>query len=286
MKLKILLMLVLMMLFIVSQWPTEKLKVVFCDVGQGDAQLLIKGYTQILIDGGPSGEGVMKCLGDNLPFWDREIELVVNTHADRDHIGGLDEVASAYEIGTLLVSEVGSNQDSKRLMEEIKRQSIKVHAPRNEEKIRVSGIELEVLWPVESSEKTVLAWSGEIDGRVLGENDKKNENSIVLRLSYGKFSALFTGDIGEREELMMLERLSPVTVLKVPHHGSKYSSSEEFVRVLSPRIAVFEVGKNSYGHPDSNVLSRYDMVGSSVYRTDFNGQVTVVTDGLTYVVEE
>lgn len=286
MRLKILALILLAGLWVVGQWPDDRLRIVFCDVGQGDAELIIKGSVQILIDGGPSDQGVLRCLGNNVPFWDHTLEMVVSTHADKDHIGGIDNVASRFKINLLLVSEPGSNQDSKFLVEEIAKQKIKVHTPKAGERLKVAGMDFEILWPEETDEVNLLAWQGQ--SKVLGTNDKKNEKSIVMRLSFGAFTAMFTGDISEKEELAMLEAgvITPVTILKVPHHGSKYSSSQAFIEATKPKLVVVEVGENnSYGHPSSIITKRYDAVGARLFRTDINGETVVVTDGKKWWVE-
>lgn len=272
----------LLITFVAVQWPSSNLKVVFCDVGQGDTELIIKGSVQVLIDGGPSGAGVMKCLGDHLPFWDRKLEMVVNTHADKDHIGGLDEVAASYEIGLLVVSEPGTNQDFGRLVQEITANKIKVHLAAAGERLRIGGLEFEILWPRKLDKRLSLGWEGKSDTAVLGVSTERNENSVVMRLRYGEFTAMFTGDIGEKTELALIEAgvITPVTILKVPHHGSKYSSSEKFLEQLRPKLAVIEVGeKNSYGHPSSIIIERFDTLGTRLLRTDRDGETVVMSDG-------
>lgn len=250
------------------QLPDEKLHIVFCDVGQGDAELIVKGEVQILIDGGLSGSKVLDCLARNMPFWDRRLELVVNTHPDKDHVGGLDDVLERYQVSKLLAHDVeASGKDYKRMMELAGERGVEVVSPIGTKLLKVSGIELEILWPDES-------WITDLENM--------NGGSIVLMVKYGQLRALFTGDIGHKEELALWARgvLTKIDVLKVPHHGSKYSSSSEFVKALRPELAVFEVGAtNSYGHPTRDALIQYDMVGAKIKRTDIDGEVEIASDG-------
>ncbi len=270
--------------WVVTQWPSNDLRVVFCDVGQGDAELIIWKSVQVLIDGGPSGEGVMGCLADHVPFWDRKIEMVVNTHPQKDHLGGLDEVVGRYEIGLLVANGVnGTGKDFTRLVQAVRERGIKVHIPKAGEVFKLGKLEFKVLWPEEKEGNLAAVWYGKGDAKVLGEySGDVNQISVVMRLSFGEFTAMFTGDLGEKEEQALLRMgvIMPVQVLKVAHHGSKYSSSEDFVKAVRPRLAVVEVGKNnSYGHPSGDVTKRFDVVGSRVLRTDNDGDVVIVSDG-------
>lgn len=252
---------------VVLQWPSKNLKVVFCDVGQGDASLVVLGRVQVLIDGGPSSEALLECLSSHMPFWDREIEMVVSTHPDQDHIGGLPEVLRRYKVGTVLAGEKeGAGKDAKDFKELVKR--MKKHSPRAGEKIKVGQLEFIVLWPNLHSE-----YNYETEGI------ETNTLSIVLFLKYGEFRAMFTGDIGSEEEAM-IPLIPESVVLKVAHHGSKHSSSDEFLKAVKPKLAVIEVGrKNRYGHPTQETLGKLSEVGAKILRTDIDGEVVIMSDG-------
>ena len=116
----------------------------------------------------------------------------------------------------------------------------------------------------------------------------RNDDSLVIELRYGQVSMLLTGDIGidvERDLLPTLDLL-PIVVLKAPHHGSSTSSSEEFIQALEPRLVLISCGRaNPYGHPTAPVMARYDAAGATVLRTDLNGQIEVLTDGLSLTVD-
>jgi competence protein ComEC len=272
--------------WIVWQKPDEKMHLVFCDVGQGDATLVVKGDFQVLIDGGPGGEKTLDCLAKNMPFWDKTIEVVINTHPEKDHLGGLDEVLGSYGVGQLVINGIyKEGKDAEKLRQEVIDKGVRVVVPEKGDVIRGASLQFEVLWP-EEKQGEILAWTSVGEGAVLGEKTGVNEMSVVIKIDYGEFGALLTGDISEVEEKKMLDEgiLSDVDVLKVAHHGSKYSSSAEFLEEVKPEEAVIMVGKNSYGHPTDEVLGRLKDVGSRVWRTDSQGQVEVVSDGKGYFV--
>ena len=234
----------LLLAWVVGQAPDDKLHLVFCDVGQGDASLIIKGDFQMLIDTGPKNGGVVACLGRQMPFWDRQIEVLVNSHPQADHVGALAEVEKRYEIGKKLLTGVAGDR------------------------IRYGDLAFDVVWPSES-------------GRVPGTSTDPNQLSVVIELNYGKFRALFTGDLGEVEERVLARdgSLRGTDVLKVAHHGSKYSSSAEFLSAVAPKLAVISVGKNNYGHPTNEALVRLAAAGARIWRTDKQGELEIITDG-------
>lgn len=258
----IMLILVLPLLFLLY-WPGQRLILVACNVGQGDALLISKGFLQILIDGGPDDQ-VLNCLTENMPFWDRTIELAVNTHPDKDHLGGLVEVLARYEINQILANnqEVKTQvwQQFHQLVEE---EQIPLYSPQKGEKIKIGGLEFTVLWP-----KTRITGSEQILGAE--SKEKTNEDSIVLHLQYEDFDALFTGDITSKEEKEIIKdyQFNNIEVLKVAHHGSKYSSSPEFLQAVKPKTAIISAGKNPWGHPTKEVLTRLEQIGAEILRTD------------------
>ena len=237
----------LILAWVIGQAPDGKLHLVFCDVGQGDAGLIIKGDFQMLIDTGPKNGGVVACLSAHMPFWDRQIEVFVNSHSQADHIGALAEVEKRYQIGRKWLAGVAGDR------------------------IRYGDLAFDILWPAAS-------------GRVLGASTDPNQLSVVVELNYGKFRALFTGDLGTAEEKVLVDsgRLTAVDVLKVAHHGSKYSSAAEFLSAVRPKLAVISVGKNNYGHPTAEALERLAAVGAAIWRTDRQGELEIVTDSRSF----
>lgn len=225
------------------QMPDTKLRLFFCDVGQGDATLIVWGSFQALIDTGPKGESLGRCLAQRMPFWDRGIELVIISHEQSDHFGALNWLRSRYKVGKIVTkATIGDS-------------------------IRYKDLYFDIVWESEAGQK-------------IGGYDNDGSNVVLVRR--GEFRALFTGDITTRAELALVDGgvLKEVAVLKVPHHGSKYSSSVLFLEALKPKVAVISVGaKNTYGHPSSDTLMRLDGVGTRVARTDVSGTIEIEVDG-------
>ncbi len=264
---------------IVYSLPDEYLHIIACDVGQGDAFLITYQQTQILIDGGPD-DSVLECLSRHMPFWDRSIDLVVLSHPQADHMTGLISVLSRYTIeefvGTGLKNETAEYYAFQEVLQSA---SSDMLVPRHGDVIRIGSLTFTVLWPRER-----MSSSG--DGADLqateGIQDDLNETSVVLQLQYGEFDAIFTGDIGFNAENQLLssDYLEDIDVLKVAHHGSKNSSSDEFLQAVKPEISIISVGRNnSHGHPTKEVLGRLEAVGARILRTDLRGDVEVVSDG-------
>lgn len=268
----------LLFFFAARQLPDGELHLIFCDVGQGDASLIVKGNFQMLIDTGPKNGGVIACLGKHLPFWDRTVEVVVGTHLQADHFGEIGSILEHYRVGEIVLSSeppVGGTM--KAIYDRIKSDGIKIDTAQKGDQIRYGDLYFDVLWPARNAAHSVAGGPGE----VLGKTTDPNEKALVLRLSYPGLSALFTSDIGVEQELALLTEgvLGPVDILKVAHHGSKYSSSLPFDEKVSPRWAVVSVGsKNTYGHPAAEILKRFDAVGAQIWRTDRQGEVEFIAD--------
>ncbi len=251
------------------------LSVTFLDVGQGDAAL-IEGPSgqRILVDGGPSGEAVRDALGRALPFYDRRIDLVVLTHPQADHLAGLPAVLDRFDVGGLMTTRFTNSTALYEEWQELLAASDvpRVSAARGQWIDLGDGVKLTVLYPTAATRSA--------SAREL------NDTSIVLRLTMGDVSYLLTADISEQTESALISRGTDLrsTVLKVPHHGSKTSSSPAFLQRVQPLIDVVSAGEdNPYGHPAPEVLARLD--GDAVFRTDQNGDITVSTDGTRLWVE-
>ncbi len=269
-------------------WPDGNLHFIACDVGQGDAILLTQGFNQVLIDGGPN-DRVLGCLARNMPFWDRTIEMVVNTHQDKDHLYGLVSVIERYNVQQLVINSVVSES---KLFEEfhqlVKDKKPPIYSPKQGEKIKLSKLELSVLWPEEKLGDLAL-WQQPLEkAKVLGiasQPKKMNETSIVFLAHFGDFEALLTGDITSGEEEEIADYCSfedcgqPIELLKIAHHGSKTSSCQKFLNFFQPELAVISVGENQWGHPVKEVLERIEHTGAKILRTDQMGDIKIVTDG-------
>lgn len=276
----------------VSQLPGDKAKMVVCDVGQGDAILIIKGSNQALIDGGPSKEKILSCLEKYLPFWDHRIELIVLTNTDSDHMEGLSAVVERYSVMHFVTSDGVHSSDSLSKFV-TKLGEAKIHAVpvqrgdtiRVESKHRVNELEFKVLWPPETIEQNVAIFSGQMKNeereQTLKESAKRgnlNERSVVLLLLEDNKKILLSGDAGDQTEKQLLKYgdLPDIDVLKVGHHGSKYASTLEYLQKLRPETAIISVGvKNRYGHPTKETLERLNSVGAEIRRTDTLGSIEI-----------
>ena len=264
----------------VFYFPDNNLHLVFCNVGQGDAILVSKGFNQVLIDGGPD-ERVLECLSDNLPFWDRTIEMVVLTHPQADHLTGLISVLERYNVGHFVINNIVNDTERFwRFREALIEEGTEIYNPKVGDKIKIANMSFTVLWPQEKLGNP-LVWKREASEKVLGASAYSgnfNETSVVLQFSFGKFCALLTGDIGQATE-SQLDRVQPCQVLKLAHHGSKYSTSTEFLKKIQPDLAVISVGKNSFGHPSQEALERLASADAKILRTDQNSEIEIVSDG-------
>lgn len=243
--------------------PSDKVKIDFLDVGQGSAILILApGDNQVLIDGGPS-DAVLAKLGQALPVFDRKIELLILTHPDSDHLSGLVEVLKRYEVGQILETGIVADSAEYKIWNDlIKAKSVPVVFAQADDIVKISdNLSIKILYPL---------------GKINGQDFSKNTNatSIVGKIIYGQSSILFTGDAeGQTEKpLLMLGANLKADILAVGHHGSKNSTSAEFLAAVAPSIAVIQVGaKNTYGHPTQEVLDRLKNI--NIFRTDLDKDV-------------
>jgi competence protein ComEC len=270
---------------------TEKaiLHITMCDVGQGDAYLISYKSYQMLIDGGPTRK-ILECLDSAMPPFDKTIELVVASHPDMDHVAGLEYVLTSYKIDQIVTN--GDEKQTKaflNLKNAMQTSTATKLVAKQGDVFSFQDLHAEVLWPEVNDPKTVqpvntdnIDKSIQSSSTATKKTDDTNTRSIVLRLEFGDFSALFTGDLEANQEKTLLQsgQIAHITLLKVGHHGSRFSTSEPFLEALSPFVAFIGVGKgNTYGHPTAKVLNLLEKYHVSLYRSDINGQVTLETDG-------
>ena len=245
----------------------EELTVHVLDVGQGDS-ILIESPTgrRVLIDGGPNGSLLQRRLAEHLPWWSRRIDVVLLTHPSADHLIGLTETLRRYDVGFVVDPQLESDT---------------VYGQQWAETLR-EQTELTVVW---AERGTVLDLGGgarlEIihppPDRPFDTATEHDDNSVVAKLLYGDVSFLFAADIYSPGEKYLLDSGVDVraTVLKVAHQGSRYSSSEEFLEAVSPRIAIISAGEdNRFGHPHPETLERLESLPSTptILRTDYMGR--------------
>lgn len=256
MKIKWLILISILGLVVVyfTQRPGDKVKVIFCDVGQGDGALIIDGDSQMLIDVGFDNGKMLKCLSNHVPFWDRKLEAVMVSHWDNDHSGALGSISKYYKIDNLIIS-----QPSKDKIEQKYSSSVVSSG----DEIKLGKIDFEVLSPGISGDDT-------------------NDGSLVGVLNYETKKILFMGDASSKVEQRLVWRnilQTKVDMLKVSHHGSAEGTSKELLETINPSVAVISVGANNkFGHPTEEVLKRLEDFRVKVYRTDRDGEVIVEWD--------
>ncbi|WP_265444568.1 DNA internalization-related competence protein ComEC/Rec2 [Acetivibrio straminisolvens] len=248
-------------------WP-RGMEVVFLDVGQGDGAFIrtYRGKT-VLIDGGPENAGENSVVPFLLDYGAAKIDLVVVTHGHDDHYKGLLPVLENFKVENLIIPDVDINEGFSDALEIAQKRKIPVEKCEKGDVITLDKrTYIEVLHPKK--------------GAYFNESDVNN-NSLVLKLNFKDVSILFTGDIEKEAERLLCEDGVDLSadVLKVAHHGSLTSSTEEFLDSVNPDVAVISVGKNNFGHPSKEVLERMDIRDIYVLRTDMSGALVLKTYG-------
>ena len=248
--------------------PSDLLHVYFFNIGQGDSIFIDSpSHGRVLIDGGPN-RAVLSELGKILPFYDKRIDIALETHPDKDHIGGLPEVLNRYKVGALLEPGVESdNSIDDELHRVAKEKNIPDILARRGMVIDFQdGAKLQILFP----NQDVSRW-------------ETNDASIVAKLTYGERSFLFTGDSPIKAEniLIMLDKdILNSDVLKAGHHGSRTSTSLLYAEAVSPDYAIISAGKNnSYGHPHKETIETLNKVGAKILSTIDLGTIVFESNG-------
>ena len=244
------------------------LVVAIIDVGQGEAIFIeTPSGKQIMIDGGPN-RAVFESLGKLMPFNDRTLDLIIISNPDQDHIGGLVEILNRYKVGIIIEpGTIAKTKVYERLKEVGERVPLELIARGGMMLNLGDGVRLEILAPVANAK----SWS-------------TNDGSIVARLVYGETEFMLTGDAPEKVERGLLATLPSAwleaDVLKVGHHGSKTSTSPEFVEAVKPKFVVISSGKdNRYGHPNQKTLDTLESLNIPIFRTDQLGTIIFESDG-------
>jgi competence protein ComEC len=247
------------LLIFFNNYFDERTKIVFCNVGQGDATYIrIKNKIDVLIDAGPD-KSILSCLGKYMPFWDRKIEMAFLSHPNSDHYNGYFFIADRYKIDKFItVDSPIFSKTYKKLLKIMSQKNIPVFFKVAGDKINVENGEFILYWPPKNFNSA---------------ND--NDFSQILLFNYNGYKTLFTGDASP----FIMGRLShgslgKISILKVPHHGSKNGLIKKFLDLADPSIAVISVGKNnSYGHPHQKVLDMLKAKNIKILRTDKEGDI-------------
>ena len=237
------------------------LNVYFIDVGQEDSILISTGSKNMLIDAGNNedGEKLVKYL-KNLGI--KKFDYVFGTHAHEDHIGGMDNIIDNFEIDNFYMPDVVTTTKTfEDVLDSLSRKNVKFKTPNIGDTFNMDDANFKIL-------------------HVGKDKSDLNGTSIVIKLQYGKISFMFTGDATSEVESKITDENLKSTVLKVAHHGSKYSSTATFLNKVNPEYAVIMTGLgNSYGHPHSIVLQKLEKIGAKIYRTDESGTIIFKTNG-------
>ena len=244
------------------------LNVYYLDVGQADSILLENNGSYMLIDAGNNNDGV-KLVKYFKDMGISEFEYVIATHAHEDHIGGMDDILNSFLVKNFYMPDVVSTSKTfEDVIIALEDKNMVFDTPEIGYKFTFGGSDFEVL-------------------HVGVEGEDLNDTSIVVRGVYGDNSFLFMGDATSNVEKKILNKNIDSDVLKVGHHGSKYSTSISFLKKVTPDVAVISVGEgNSYEHPHDVTMNNLNKNDVDVYRTDVDGTIMVTTDGVSFNVEK
>lgn len=240
---------------------SDNLRVTFLDVGQADSILIEENNEYMLIDAGNNEDGpklvnYFKSLGIE------KFEYVIGTHAHEDHIGGMDDIIKNFSIGTFYMPEViTTTKTFEDVLDALEEKQVAFNSPEIDNSYTFADSTIETLY-------------------VNNNSNDLNDSSIVIRLKHGTNTFLFTGDASTKVEKEILEKNIQSDVLKVGHHGSRYSTSKAFLDKVNPTYAVVSVGKNNtYKHPHDEIIKRLENKNIKIYRTDESGSIVAESNG-------
>ena len=240
----------------------DGLEVYYIDVGQADSVLIRTTGENMLIDAGNNEDG------NTLVNYFKSLDItkfnyVVGTHPHEDHIGGLDNIIKNFDIDTFFIPNVfTTTRTFEEVLDALDSKGLKFKVPEVDKEYTLGEAKFKVLY--------------------LGEDDKDlNDTSIVIKLTYGETSYLFTGDASTKVEKKLLNKDIKSDVLKLGHHGSKYSSSSDFLFKVNPKYAIASCGdSNMYHHPHTSILKKLKENNIKLYRTDKDGTIISYSDGV------
>lgn len=251
---------------------SAKLEVHFVDIGQGAAQIILTPAGKVMVIDGGNNDDEDRMVSYLNKLGVKKVDILVGTHPDADHIGGIDAVIDAFDIGKIYMPKVQKDtQTFESVLRAVQNKGLKVTTAK-------AGIDLDL-------DSVILT---KMIGPLAASDPDNNEMSAIIRLEYGNHSFLLTGDAGVDTEADLIQSEAELksTVLLVGHHGSDHSTSTAFLQAVRPEYAVIQAGKNSYGHPTAGVLSKITNAGAKIYRNDTDGTIIFTTNGKTISVEK
>lgn len=278
---KIIIFLILIFLLIEifnSKKSDNKFHVYFLNVGQGDS-IYLSGPSgeDILIDGGPN-KSVIFQLGKIMKFYDYDLDLIILTHPDSDHLNGFIDLIKKYKIKKVALTGIESNSSEYEIwQEELKKNNIPIYLVKKDTEILIGDeIRLKILYPF---------------NYLINQKESKdsNKNSLVMKLSYKDIDFLLPGDAEEEIEEQLLKNQINLEAefFKIPHHGSRngLGNKKEILKLINPQLAIISVGKNQYGHPHSEIINLLKENKVNYLRTDEKGTIEIITDGKDYQIK-
>ncbi len=265
-----------LVLYQYSHFYDNKLHVVFCDVGQGDGIFIKtpKGTT-ILVDGGPDTK-ILSCLSKRMPFWHKNISVLILSHPHADHFAGFIPVVKQYRVARFATEELHNKSLSfKELLQTLHTKHIPfTYLNKHDRFTTKDGVSIVVLSPSKDFLDRTSP-TGEI-------SDRKEFASLILFISYHNFSAVLTGDAQTAQLTQAVENItkSNIDILQIPHHGSKFGVDSAILQKIRPNLTVLSVGKkNTYHHPAKEILQLLEKQKEKIVRTDMSGDIEIISDG-------
>ena len=257
-----------LLFFCLNSLPDGKLHVYVLDVGQGDSILIQTPFDErVLIDGGPDNK-VIEQLSKVMPFYEKEIDLVILTHPDADHVNGLVDVLKRYHVKAVMMTGLTQfSSDYNAFLNQVSQRNTPVFFVGNKNDFRFGNVVFDILFPMSSLQGTTFV--------------KSNNSSIAFRLMYGKNIFYFSGDMEAEKEFELVNSNLDLRTdfLKVSHHGSNTSSTGIFLDKLKPRFAAISCGvNNKFHHPHPVTIENLQKRGIRIYRTDLDGIIEAVSD--------